>query len=267
MHVEQLGEGDPEVAVVGGIHGDEPCGVHAVEQIVDERPAVERPVKLIVANEEAYDRGQRYVDTDLNRSFPGDPDSEHLEERLAAALAEEIAGCSVLSLHSTQSYEGKFALVDRLNEFARSVCPRLSIDAVVEAHHAREGRIFISAPETIEVECGYQRSEQAAENAVAVTREFLSATGVLPDDSGVRRDDLPVYRLEAPIPKQAADAYEVYASNFERVGAGETFARAGDESLTAEEPFHPVLMSPEGYENVFGYTAQQIGTLEAEESA
>lgn len=39
MRVAQLGEGDPEIAVVGGIHGDEPCGVHAVERLIEERPA------------------------------------------------------------------------------------------------------------------------------------------------------------------------------------------------------------------------------------
>ena len=265
MYVAQLGTGEPEIAVVGGIHGDEPAGERAVRTLLDERPAVERPVRFVVANEEALAAGRRYVDVDLNRSFPGDPDSPRHEERLAAALAEEIRGCSTLALHSTQSYEGTFALVEEVGALARAVCPRLSIDAVVETGPASEGRIFSVAPDTIEVECGYQGSESAAENAVELTREFLEATGALATDGGVRQRDLPVYRLRGPIPKRAADSYDVYVSNFEEVAAGEVFAAVDGEGVVADEPFHPVLLSPRGYEDVFGYRAEQVGRLSAAE--
>ncbi len=265
VYVEQLGSGDPEIAVVGAIHGDEPCGEHAVRTLLDERPAVQRPVKLILANEEALAREQRYVDTDLNRSFPGDPDATSHEMRLAATLAEEIRGCHVLGLHSTQSYERMFALVDEVGPVARRVCPRLSIDAVVETTGANEGRLFSVAPEAIEVECGYQGTAQAAENAVRVTREFLTAVGALPPDGEPRQTDLPVFRLRGPIPKRTADTYDVYVSNFEEVTAGEVFAAVGGENVVAEEPFHPVLLSSHGYEDVFGYRAERVGTLSADE--
>jgi len=265
VYVEQLGTGDPEIAVVGGIHGDEPCGEHAVRTLLDERPAVQRPVKFVLANELARDRNERYVEADLNRAFPGDPDAPTHEGRLAAAVAEELRGCTVLGLHSTQSYEGMFALVDEIGPTARSVCPHLSIDAVVETTGANEGRIYSVIPEAIEVECGFQGSAQAAENAVQVTREFLAATGVLPEEGGPRQTDLPVFRLRGPIPKRAADTYDVYVSNFEEVTAGEVFAAVGEENVVAEEPFHPVLLSSDGYEDVFGYRAERVGTLSAEE--
>ena len=260
MRIETLGEGDPEVAVVGGIHGDEPCGVHAVERLIDEGPAVDRPVALVVANEEAVERGTRYVETDLNRAFPGDPDGETHEERLAHAIGAAIGDCTTLALHSTQSYEELFALVDEVDDLTRSVCPRLSVDAVVETG-AKDGRIFAAVPDTIEVECGYQGSERAAANAVQVTREFLGATGVLPDAEHHRDVELPLFRLGDPIPKRAATEYEVYAQNFQEVLAGEAFAAVDGEAIVAEEAFHPVLMSAYGYEDVFGYTAERVGTL------
>jgi predicted deacylase len=260
MRIEQLGEGDPEVAVVGGIHGDEPCGVRAVEHLIAERPRVDRPVALVIANEEAAAENRRYLESDLNRSFPGDPEGETHESRLAHALGEAIGDCTTLALHSTQSYERMFALVDELGDVEREICPRLSVDAVVETG-AAEGRIFDAVPTTIEIECGYQGSERAAENAIQVTREFLGATGVLPKAERPRQDDLPVFRLGEAIPKRAAEEYEVFAENFEEVLAGETFAAADGEGVVADEAFHPVLMSPYGYEDVFGYTAERVGTL------
>jgi predicted deacylase len=260
MWIEQLGEDDPEVAVVGGIHGDEPCGVRAVEHFVEAAPAVERPVAFVVANEEARARDVRYVESDLNRAFPGDPGGATHEERLASAIGAAIGDCTTLALHSTQSYEHLFALVDELDDLTRRVCPRLSVDAVVETG-TKDGRIFDGVPDTIEVECGYQGSEGAAANAVQVTREFLGATGVLPDADHHRDAELPLFRLGDPVPKRAAENYEVYAENFQKVVAGEAFAAADGEAIVAEEAFHPVLLSAYGYEDVFGYTAERVGTL------
>jgi len=261
VYVEQLGSGEPEVAVVGGIHGDEPCGVHAVETLLDDPPTVERPVAFVIANEEAIERGRRYGDTDLNRSFPGDPESDAHEERLAAALVDEIGDCTTLALHSTQSYEDMFALVDTVDDLARRVCPQLPIDAVIETSGTNEGRIFSGIPATVEVECGYQGSPQAADNAVTVTRAFLRALDVLPGDPARLDGDIPVFDLNDPIPKAMGEVYEVYANNFERVAAGERFAATDGEPVVAREDFYPVLLSPEGYEEVFGYTAERVGSL------
>jgi succinylglutamate desuccinylase len=262
MRVETVGDGPAEIAVVGGIHGDEPCGVEAVERMLDDRPALQRPVKFVIANEAAIDQGERYVDEDLNRAFPGDPDGETHESRLAHELSLELADCQILALHSTQSYQGMFGLVDDVGEFERRICPRLSIDAVVETCDFTDGRLFEVARRLLEVECGYQGSATARENAVQVTREFIAATGALDAETARKRDALPVYRLDEPVPKRGADSYEVRASNFTQVAAGDVYATAGDERYVAESDFYPVLMSPHGYEDVFGYAAEHVGTLD-----
>jgi hypothetical protein len=175
----------------------------------------------------------------------------------------EVADCQVLALHSTQSYDGLFALVDRVREYERRICPRLTVDAVVETCDFKEGRLFEVTRRLIEVECGFQGSETAAENAVQVTREFLAATGALPDEGAPHRDELPVYRLTASVPKDRAEAYDVYATNFRQVRTGQPYASADGREYVAEEDFYPVLMSAYGYENVFGYAADRIGTLES----
>ncbi|PSP55453.1 succinylglutamate desuccinylase [Halobacteriales archaeon QS_1_67_19] len=264
MRIEQLGDGTPEVAVVAGIHGDEPCGVRAVERLLAASPPVERPVKFVIANEAALERDVRYVDEDLNRTFPGDPDAETHEARLADALAREIRDCTTLSLHSTQSYADPFALVDTVDAVARSVCPYLPVSVLVETEAESDGRL-IEYPHVIEAECGLQGSEQAADNAVELIRGFLTATGAFADAEPVAGDDrdaVEVYRLTDPIPKNGAEEYEVFAQNFQRVAAGEAFAAAGGRELVAEEDFYPVLMSAYGYENVFGYRGERIGVLD-----
>ena len=264
MRVETLGDGDPEVAIVGGIHGDEPCGPAALEALLSADLDVERPVKLIVANERALARGVRYVDEDLNRAFPGDPDADTHEGRLAHELLAEIRGCEILSLHSTQSYAAPFALVSELDGYALSICPYLSVEAVVETAGYSGGRL-IAYPDVIELECGLQRSAAAAENAERLSREFLVAVGAL---SGAidapRHHPLSVFRLEKQIPKPPAEEYEVLVDNFERVAEGEAFAEADGETLRSDVPFYPVLLSAYGYRNVFGYVGSLVGRLDGE---
>ena len=267
MRIYELGEGNPEVAVVGAIHGDEPCGARAIERLVSEDPPVQRPVKLVVANEEALERGVRYLDEDLNRAFPGDATAETHEGRLAHDVAREIRGCTTLAIHSTQSFGEPFAVVRSVDAVSRTVAPRLPVVALVETDEHSEGRL-IEFPHVVEVEAGLQGSDEAAENAYWLLRAFLAATGALSApaaDDPIRTDDgepVPVFRLLTPIPKPPAEKYEVFARNFERVETGEVFAAADGERFSADESFYPVLLSPYGYVDQFGYVADKVGTVD-----
>jgi predicted deacylase len=258
MRIHEFGDGSPEVAVVAGIHGDEPCGPRAVERFVSESPDVDRPVKLVVANEEAMSSEVRYVDEDLNRAFPGDPNADTHEGRLAHDLLREVRDCTTLSLHSTQSYAHPFALVDTIDATSRDVCRRLPVDIAVETGGFAEGRL-IQHPHTVECECGLQGSDAAAENAYDLLRAFLDATGVYDADAAVDADrNLDVFRLDEVVPKAATGDYEVYVENFEYVPAETPYAAIGDEKLVADEPFYPILMSAYGYRDIFGYAGEKV---------
>lgn len=262
MRVEHLGDGEPEVAIVGGIHGDEPCGPAVIEGLLAARPAVERPVALVVANEAALDAKTRYVDEDLNRAFPGDPTADTHERRLAARLTDLLSGCETLSLHSTQSYDETFALVNTPGEFEHEVTPRLSVNHIVDATALDRGHLFDSVSSAVEVECGYQGSEQASANGLQIAREFLRAVGALSDARQKPRSDTPVFRLTRRIPKERDGThYEVSATNFEYVAPGEEFAAVDGQQLVAEDGFVPVLLSPYGYEEQFGYRADRLGPV------
>lgn len=262
MRTECLGGDDPEIAVVGGIHGDEPCGINAIERLLTDPPVFRKPVLFVIANEKAIEQGKRYVEEDLNRAFPGDENGPTHESRLAARLRNTFSGCLTFSMHSTQSYDGTFALINEPNERIRDPLRALSVDAVVDVGPHSKGRLFDAIPATIEVECGYQGSEQATENASGLLREFLGAVGAIEREVVTAKEPVPLFRLDRQIPKEEANSYDVYASNFERVAKGESFAAADEREVTADEPFYPVLLSPYGYEAVFGYTAQRLGTVD-----
>jgi predicted deacylase len=264
MRIEQLGDGEPELAIVGGVHGDEPCGVRAVERLLDDEADVLRPVTFVVANERALDAGVRYLDADLNRAFTDAVPEDAHERDLARRLAEEIRDCTVLSIHSTQSHAEPFAIASGVDGPVPEIVPRLPVAALVDTQDFGEGRLFAADADIIEVEAGLQGTETAAENAYGLVRAFLTATGAIVGDAPPR--DLPVFRMGDPIAKPPADEYEVFVENFEEVEAGQTFAAVDGEELVAEESFWPVLLSPYGYVDQFGYRGECEGTLSPQSS-
>ncbi|WP_330633605.1 M14 family metallopeptidase [Halocatena halophila] len=262
MRVEQLGEGEPEIAIVGSIHGDEPCGAEAIERVLADPPAVGRPVKFIIANERALSRGVRYTESDLNREFPGDPDADTYEAQLAHELLEQIGGCTVLSMHSTQSYDRPFAIVDETGPLSRTICPQISIDALVETG-GFVGNTLVGYVNAIEVECGIQGTATAVENAEKLVSEFLRATGAVTDGGGkpATPGTIPVYMLRHQITKDPESTYSVHVENFRHVETGEPFATIDGKERRAEESFYPVLMSSHGYERQLGYAAELRGVI------
>ncbi|WP_435332802.1 succinylglutamate desuccinylase [Haloarchaeobius sp. TZWWS8] len=263
IQVTTLGPDDeePELAVVGGIHGDEPAGVRAVRTVLETEPALERPVKFVLANPAAAEAHRRYLDTDMNRTFPGDADADAKEDRLAAQLVDELEDCLVLSIHTTHSCDDPIAFVERTNEHSTTLAANLPVPYVVDEYDTADGA-FVHHADVVSVEAGKQLSDDATENAIDLVRAFLRRTDALPDDPPECDPDF--YSMREPVDKpEEKDEYELLVDNFSQVDAGETYAEAGDEELEADEPFVPILMSECGYEERFGYRGEQVGeTLE-----
>ncbi|QHS17402.1 M14 family metallopeptidase [Halopenitus persicus] len=248
------------IAAVGGVHGDEPCGVRAIDRFLetDLRDRIRRPVKLIVANEAALAAGDRFLESDLNRSFPGDPNGDAHEERLAHDLLREIEDCFTLGFHATVSDDRPFGtLADPTPRKAR-VMRALPLDHAADFTGVVEGR-SVTLPGFVNVEAGYQGSDAAADNAFDCLVAFLRATDALPGD--VTPSPTGHFRVRETIEKPPGRSYRVHVENFERVPAGTTYATVDDRELRAAEPFRPVLLSADGHDTLLGYAADRVGQL------
>jgi murein tripeptide amidase MpaA len=102
-------EPGPTALIQAGIHGDEVCGVYALEELLEERIRPVRGRLLVIPrmNPPAFRARQRAAPggLDLNRCFPGDAAAPERERRLARqfmdlVLAERPA--LVATLHESQ---------------------------------------------------------------------------------------------------------------------------------------------------------------------
>jgi len=108
IHVFEAAQPGPTALIEAGIHGDEVAGVHALEELLEAeiRPTHGRLLVCPVMNPPAYRARQRAAPDglDLNRCFPGDPDAQAREHRLAHAfmsLMEDERPALLVTLHES----------------------------------------------------------------------------------------------------------------------------------------------------------------------
>lgn len=254
-----IGTGDPRVAIVAGIHGDEPSGVRAIERlkrrVANGELVPEVAVLLVVANPSAVEAGTRFVETDLNRAFPGDEDGL-LEERLAPQVLDAIGDRPTLSLHATKSHHEPFAFVDPDRQELYEIATSLPIRFLIRPGDERIGALGEWA-NVISVEAGRQGTDAAADSAEDLVVAFLQLTGILPGRP--RTVAASEFVVGDAIPKPPAETYAVHVRNFERVEAGQVYASADGTDFVAEEAFYPILLSADGYDEIFGFKGTLIG--------
>ncbi|MFC6989385.1 hypothetical protein ACFQJD_12970 [Haloplanus sp. GCM10025708] len=159
----------------------------------------------------------------------------------------------MLDLHSTHSYPDPFVLVPRVDGRTLRLAAATGISKVVDIGHVSGG--LIDHVDGVAVECGLTGTVRAAENAYEILTEFLASLGALDEPASGLETPPEIYHVFDAV---EGSGYEVDATNFERVEAGEAFARRGGDVLTADEPFFPVLMSEEGYEGLVGFKALRV---------
>ncbi|WP_256296700.1 succinylglutamate desuccinylase/aspartoacylase domain-containing protein [Haloarchaeobius salinus] len=255
MRVHTLGDGEPALVVVVGQHGDEPCGERAMERLLaDEDLELTGAVTFVVGNERAAELEQRFVDEDLNRAYPGDPEAASHEARLASELLETVDDLVVLDLHSTVSTDEPFALYQRLTPRSRELLESTGLDRAVDIRTEPGG--LTQYVDGVAIECGFKGSEAAVDNAERVVRNVLAAYDVVVGEAAI--SDPTVFEVTERVD---GAGYEFLGENFVVVPAGEPFARRGEETRTRDEPFYPVLMSTDGYDESVGFAAQLLGPL------
>jgi succinylglutamate desuccinylase len=256
MRVTDVGGTDPDIAVVCGIHGDEPAGVRAAQRLVDEK-RFQRPVRFVVANEKALDQRERFVDADLNRSFPGDARARAHELELAPKLLEAIGDRAVIDLHTTMSRPTPFLILGTIvDPSARRLAQASGLENAV--HHEHLGGGLLDHVPGVALEGGPMGTDTAEEQLYQATSNVLAGVGTI--DGATRNVDPNVYRVYESIHPPSEDAF-TKLRNFTLVDEGDTVAENRTRCYESQDTFVPVLVSNDGYRDILGFKATDEGTL------
>lgn len=92
----------PRILVVGCLHGNETLGKDVFDLIAEQASDFDN-LACVVANLPAYHKDKRYIDQDLNRSFPGSS-TGNAEQKLAAEIMKLVTDADmVIDIHTTTS--------------------------------------------------------------------------------------------------------------------------------------------------------------------
>jgi succinylglutamate desuccinylase len=170
----------PRVCIIGGVHGNEICGVKAIEEIVSKGLLRLKKgcVTFIYANRKAIDQNVRFTEKNLNRCFKKDIIGNSYEENLAKDIKKILKSCDVsLDLHAASSKTTRPFIICEKNGFnyiktiqIKTVCSGFDNlgGGGTDSYMNKIGKIGLC------VECGYLADSKTKDKAVEVIFSFLS---------------------------------------------------------------------------------------------
>ncbi len=201
-------EPGPLVVAIGGIHGNEPAGVRALERLFEllaEEPlhnpgfTFRGELLALRGNLKALESGQRYIDTDLNRiwrPFPAKAprlttsEDQELHELLACieSAVEEapLSELVLIDLHTTTADGGIFAITGD-DAPSLSLAAEMAVPVVkgmlsglqgTTLHYFRGGHFRTDFPvRAVSFEAGGHADPNSIDLSLAATLNLLRALG------------------------------------------------------------------------------------------
>ena len=201
------GESGPALICIGGIHGNEPAGVLALERVVHDLRALEPGMKgdfvALAGNRAALARGSRFLDADLNRLWTGrrirdlergdrawtptareESELEELFQAYRSAVDAARGPAFTLDLHTTSGGDDAFSTVEDRPE-SRAFALRLPVPMVLGLARQLAGTFvgFATARghTAIGFEGGQHVDPESVERIESALWIAIAATGLLPE--------------------------------------------------------------------------------------
>jgi len=231
-------EAGPLVVAIGGIHGNEPAGVRALERLfemLEDEPRLNPGFNFkgeflaLRGNLEALAQGKRYIDVDLNRiwrplgprpeQFATSEDHELHELLAAIETAVEEAPLSelvLLDIHTTTATGGIFAITGD-DAPSLSLAAEMSVPVIkgmlsglqgTTLHYFRGNHFETTLPvRAISFEAGHHTDPLSVDLALASTINLLRALGCVKDEDVSTYHDQRLRESAAHLPRLTELAY------------------------------------------------------------
>jgi len=184
-------EKSPTSIILAGIHGNERCGVEALEKILPNLE-IERGVILFgYGNPRAIETNKRYLEANLNRMFANDDslsanEKESYEYNRAQFLKTYLDKAdALLDIHASSIPNSKSFAICEAN--AKGIIEYLPVDLVVSGFDKVEPGgtdYYMNSNEKVGItlECGYLNDPQSTKVAEESVFAFLKSRGHLAND-------------------------------------------------------------------------------------
>ena len=229
-----------KISIVCCLHGNERYGLDVIERFSDR-------ISCFVGNPLAAEKNARFLDSDMNRVFPGREDGNY-EERKAFELIEKLKDYDyVIDLHSTPNPCPLFGIITKPTKEKIEFAKDLGLDKlVIVSDDYASGRALIDFVRCgISIEIGPSESEEIAEKVIEKLEKLSDKKETYPE----------VFEV-FDIVKQEYE--KIMIGNFEEVKKGQIITKDKRETQTAKKDFIAILVSEKPYNNVLCLAARKV---------
>ena len=238
-------------------HGDERVGL-AVAREIKKLKIVKGEVHVHVANELAYRKKKRYIDQDLNRSFPGKPRGNH-EQKLAAKILPLVKSADiVIDIHSTRSELRDSLIVTKLDAKTRSYIQAIRPKYALRMSATKKNALISAARVGIAFEYGKDKDPRTARTTILGIKRLLFHLGMIPHSTDKSTSKTLYFDVFSSVPKPKGAKLLLNINNYGLVKKGSPYAISGKQKIFARENFYSILFGNKNYEDIFGFAARKI---------
>jgi len=250
----------PIILINACTHGHETVGVKIIEEL--------KKIKLLsgtliynIANERAYELNLPFIESDLNRSFPGDQFGTY-EQKLAYYINPIIKACDiVVDIHATETTdpgEESAIIVTNLNDETKRIVDTINPPKVLIMEHTKSSALMSEAKIGIGFEYGKNNHEKTASDIVVGIKRMLRLLDMLSfDEDGKPNLATQYFKVIDVMPKDDSITLENLV-NYHQVKKGQIIGQKNGQPVYAKEDFVPILFGNNRYKDIFGFIGKML---------
>jgi len=225
--------------IIACMHGNEPYGKQVIAKLPKDTPA-------FIANEKAVEENLRFINQDLNRSFPGKKNGNH-EEMVAFNLLKKIKNHDhVIDLHSSSNDCPMFGIITKPTLEKIMFAKKLGLKKLVIMPE-----VFGSGGALIDhVKCGISIEVGPHERKKNVN-EVLELISNMDNQKDIA---LEIFRVEEVVKKKTG---QIKMKNFQNIEKGQIIQG----KTKAKKDFTAVLVNEKAYKSILCLAAKKMITI------
>lgn len=234
-------------------HGDELIGHKVAEEIKKKKVTPGNRIFVNVANPRALKIRTRFIDQDLNRSFPGNEKGNY-EQRLAAKLFPKIGSADlVLDIHSTTSDLKDALIVTKIDKETKEYIKVINPKYLLHMKVTKDNALISNAKVGIGFEYGGDNDKKVLEKTINDIEKLLVYLKVLEGSNKNQiKKEVKYFEINRVVSKPKGFTLLKNIKNYKIIKKGEIFAKNGEKTLKAKKDFYPILFGEKKYD-FFGF--------------
>lgn len=244
--VEHFGPGKPAFSIVVGVHGDEKAPLRGAQRIREllSRTQAQVGFQIVTANLPAIKRNTRFIQKDLNRSFPGTENARGVPG-LAHELTRVLASTPwTFDFHSNIVSSPVYGVMSVYSDARHSMLQDLGVkNTLIEKAES----LIKYVPNGIAFEVGAEKDEESPERAFRLMKNVLQRFSVIKPlaqrksaHKNTQADLFMIYRLINITALRVSDKLR----DFKQIQEGDIIGwMPNNTPVYAQERFYPILVN------------------------